>query len=182
MKPALGSARAANACVPTRGQQAVGLAVSLLVCFATSAVGALASVNAGSFYAGLARPAWAPPGWLFGPVWTVLFLFMAIAVWLVWRSPQPAAGQRAAKRVGIALFASQLAANALWSWLFFGWRLGAMAFAEVLVLWLLIACTLLAFWRISRPAGWLMLPYLLWVTFASVLNWALWRGNPALLG
>ena len=168
--------------MPTRGQQAVGLAVSLLVCFATSAVGALASVNAGSFYAELSRPAWAPPGWLFGPVWSVLFLFMAIAVWLVWRSPQPAAAHRAAKRAAMGLFASQLAANALWSWLFFGWRLGAIAFVEVLLLWLLIACTLISFWRVSRPAGLLMLPYWLWVTFASALNWSLWQLNPKLLG
>lgn len=178
MKRAFGSALAANAPVPTRAQQVAAFAVCVLLCFATSALGALASVNAGSFYAELTRPAWAPPGWLFGPVWSVLFLFMAIAAWLVWRAPQPPS----AKRVAFGLFASQLAANALWSWLFFGWRLGAMAFAEVLLLWLLIACTLVAFWRISRPAGLLMLPYWLWVTFASALNGSLWRLNPNLLG
>lgn len=178
MKPTFISHAAGDAPAPTRGQQAVAFAVCVLACFVTSALGALASVNAGSFYAELARPSWSPPGWLFGPVWSVLFLFMAIAAWLVWRAPQ----RPPAKRTAFGLFASQLVANALWSWLFFGWRLGAIAFVEVLVLWLLIACTLVSFWRISRPAGWLMLPYLLWVTFASVLNWSLWQLNPNLLG
>jgi translocator protein len=162
----------------SRSQQALGLAAWLALCFATSAVGALASVNAGEFYAALVRPAWAPPGWLFGPVWSALFVCMAVAAWLVWRS-QPA---RPSKSVALWLFVAQLAANALWSWLFFAWRLGGVAFTEVLLLWLLIACTIAAFWRCSPVASLLMLPYLLWVTFASVLNWVLWQANPGLLG
>jgi tryptophan-rich sensory protein len=158
--------------------QAFGLAGWLALCFATSAVGALASASAGSFYAGLARPAWAPPAWLFGPVWSALFLCMAVAAWLVWRSP--AAGRL--RSIALGLFVVQLAANALWSWLFFAWRLGGAAFADVLLLWELIACTIVAFWRVSRPASLLLVPYLLWVSFAAALNWALWRANPGVLG
>ena len=104
--------------------------------------------------------------------------FMAVAAWLVWRAPQ----SPALKRVALGLFGAQLVANALWSWLFFGWRLGGLAFADVLLLCVLIACTQFAFGRISRPAAWLLLPYLLWVGFASVLNWTLWQLNPNLLG
>jgi len=162
----------------SRPAQAIGFAGWLALCIATSAVGAFASKDAGAFYAALARPVWAPPGWLFGPVWSVLFLMMAVAVWLVWRV-QPVHPSRS---VALGLFVAQLAANALWSWLFFAWHLGAAAFAEVLLLWLLIAGTGVAFWRIKPLAGLLLVPYLLWVTFAAALNWALWRANPALLG
>jgi tryptophan-rich sensory protein len=102
---------------------------------------------------------------------------MAIAAWLAWRS----AGLPAA-RLAAGLFAMQLLANALWSWLFFAWRLGAAAFAEVLLLWLLILATAVAFWRISRLAALLLAPYLAWVSFAAALTWAVWRANPHLLG
>ena len=162
----------------SRPHQAFGFAVCLALCFVTSATGALASVNARSFYAELARPVWAPPGWLFGPVWTLLFLTMAVAAWLVWRVPQSSRS----RSVALGLFVVQLAANALWSWLFFAWRLGGAAFAEVLLLWLLIAFTVAAFWRVRPVAGMLLVPYLLWVTFAAALNFALWRLNPGLLG
>ena len=167
-----------NPTAASRPHQAFGLVVWLALCFATSAIGALASVSARSFYAELARPGWAPPGWLFGPVWTLLFLMMAVAAWLVWRAPQSSRS----RSVALGLFVVQLAANALWSWLFFAWRLGGVAFAEVLLLWLLIAFTLAAFWRVKPVAGMLLVPYLLWVTFAAALNFALWRLNPALLG
>lgn len=163
---------------PTRAQQALALLACVLLCFAASGIGALASVSAGPFYAELVRPTWSPPGWLFGPVWTILYLLMAVAAWLVWRAPQ----SPALKRVALGLFGAQLVANALWSWLFFGWRLGGLAFADVLLLGVLIACTQFAFGRISKPAAWLLLPYLLWVGFASVLNWTLWQLNPNLLG
>jgi tryptophan-rich sensory protein len=162
---------------PSVGIQAAALFVALGVTYAAAAVGALASVQARSFYAELARPEWAPPGWLFGPVWSALYTLMAIAVWLVWRSVGFAAARSA-----VGFFAAQLAANALWSWLFFAWRLGAAAFAEVLLLWALILATVVAFWRLSRLAAVLLVPYLAWVTFASALTWAVWRLNPQLLG
>lgn len=157
--------------------QAISLVVAFGVTYAAAAVGALASVQARSFYMELTRPEWAPPGWLFGPVWSALYALMAIAAWLVWRS----AGFPAA-RLAAGLFAAQLVANALWSWLFFAWRFGAAAFAEVVLLWLLILATAVAFWRTSRLAALLLAPYLAWVSFAAALTWAVWRANPQLLG
>lgn len=156
--------------------QTVGLAGWLAVAFAAASVGAVASIDAGAFYAQLVRPAWAPPGSVFGPVWSVLYLLMGIAAWLVWR-------EQGARNLGVALtfFVAQLCANALWSWLFFAWHQGAFAFAEVLVLLGLIAATVTVFWRIRRLAGVLMLPYLAWVGFASALTWAVWQGNPTVL-
>lgn len=154
--------------------QLVGLLGWLLAVFAAGAVGAVASVDAASFYAQLSKPSWAPPAWVFGPVWSVLYALMGVAAWLVWRSP-------GAKKVALGLFGVQLAANALWSWLFFAWHRGALAAVEVLVLLALIVATVAAFWRSSRLAAALMLPYVLWVSFASVLTWVVWRGNPVLL-
>jgi benzodiazapine receptor len=152
----------------------LGLLGWLLAAFVTAAVGAVASVDAASFYAQLSKPSWAPPAWVFGPVWTVLYGLMGIAAWLVWRSPGP-------KRAALTLFGTQLVANALWSWLFFAWHRGALAAVEILVLLALIVAMIVAFWRISRVAALLMVPYLLWVGFASLLTWAVWRSNPALL-
>lgn len=166
------------ASVFSRQRQALGFAGWLGLCLATSAAGALASVQAGAFYASLVRPPWAPPAWLFGPVWSALFLCMAIAAWLVWRAPPGGPG----RLLALALFLAQLVANAAWSWLFFAWRLGGAAFADIVLLWLLIAATLIAFWRRSPIAGLLLLPYLLWVGFAAALNWSLWQANPQVLG
>ncbi len=157
-------------------QQVAGLLGWLALAFATAAIGAVASVNAGSFYAELDRPPWAPPGWLFGPVWSTLYTLMGIAAWLVWRQRGLGDGRSA-----LLLFIAQLAANALWSWLFFAWRLGAMAFAEVVLLWCLILATVIAFKRISALAAGLLLPYLAWVSFASVLTFSIWQRNPGLL-
>lgn len=154
----------------------LGLFGWMALAFVTAGIGAAASVSAGTFYAELARPAWAPPAWLFGPVWTILYAMMGVAVWLVWLRSGLAGGKSA-----LALFVIQLIANALWSWLFFTWRLGGLAFLEILILWCLIAATIAAFWRIRKPAAALMIPYLAWVTFASVLNFTIWRMNPNLL-
>jgi benzodiazapine receptor len=156
--------------------QAIGLLAWLGLVFAAAAVGAMASIDAASFYAQLARPTWAPPASAFGPVWSVLYLLMGISAWLVWRET-PFKQLNAA----LLLFVAQLCANALWSWLFFSWRNGALAFAEVLVLLALIVATVIAFWRIRRLAAALMLPYLAWVCLASALTWSVWRNNPNLL-
>ena len=160
-----------------RLKQILGLVGWLVVSFIAAGIGAAASVQAGPFYAELVRPEWAPPGWVFGPVWTALYVLMGVAAWLVWR----VGGFRAAK-LALTLFLVQLALNALWSWLFFGWHLGAWAFADVLLLWAMIAATLIAFWRIRPLAGALLVPYLLWVSFASVLNYSVWQLNPQTLG
>jgi len=156
--------------------QAVGLIGWLAIVFVAAAIGAAASVEASTFYAQLARPAWAPPASAFGPVWSVLYLLMGIAAWLVWRE-RGVSNVRAA----LTLFVAQLCANALWSWLFFAWRNGAFAFVEVLVLLALIAATIVVFWRISRLVSVLMLPYLAWVCLASALTWSVWQSNPKVL-
>ncbi|MCM5569870.1 tryptophan-rich sensory protein [Burkholderiaceae bacterium FT117] len=162
---------------PSGRRRIAGLVGWLLVTFAAAAIGGIASASAGDFYARLVRPDWAPPGWLFGPVWTALYLTMGIAAWLVWRER----GFRGAP-AALALYMIQLAANALWTWLFFAWRLGGAAFAEVLLLWALILATAVAFWRVRPLAGALLLPYLGWVSFACALTWATWRLNPGLRG
>lgn len=156
--------------------RALGLVGWLLLTFGAAAIGAFASVNAGAFYGELTRPSWAPPGWIFGPVWSTLYVLMAVAAWWVWR----ARGFGGA-RIALVLFIAQLAANALWSWLFFVWHQGGLAFAEVLLLWGMIAATVVAFWRVSRLAAALLIPYLAWVTFASALNFTVWKLNPGLL-
>jgi len=160
-----------------RNKQFIGLVAWLVVSFITAAVGGAASIQAAPFYGQLVRPEWAPPAALFGPVWTALYALMGIAAWLVWR----VGGFRAA-RTALTLFLAQLALNALWSWLFFGWHLGAAALADIAVLWVLIAATILSFWRISPLAGVLLVPYLLWVSFASALNYSVWQLNPQFLG
>lgn len=157
-------------------KQLFGLLGWLAVSFAAAALGGLASANAEGFYEQLTLPAWAPPSWLFAPVWTLLYILMGAAAWLVWGEH----GFREA-RVALTLFLSQLAFNALWTWLFFAWRLGAMAFVEILVLWALVLCTVIAFWRVRPMAAALIIPYLIWVTFASALSYAIWQSNPALL-
>lgn len=161
----------------TQRRQITGLIAWLVASFVAAAIGGAASIQAGAFYAQLVRPEWAPPAGVFGPVWTVLYTLMGIAAWLVWRE----GGFRAA-RTALTLFLAQLAVNALWSWLFFGWHRGAMAFADIVLLSLLIVATLIAFWRVRSLAGALLLPYLAWVGFASALNYAVWQMNPGLLG
>ncbi|MBM0105278.1 tryptophan-rich sensory protein [Steroidobacter sp. S1-65] len=161
----------------SKQQQVVGFLVWLAICFAAAAIGSVASVRAGSFYLSLERPFWAPPASVFGPVWTFLYASMAVAAWLVWRE----GGFRYA-RTAFTVFLVQLALNALWSWLFFAWRLGGPAFVDILLLWLLIVATLIAFWRIRPLAGALLIPYLLWVSFAAALNYSVWQLNPQLLG
>ena len=150
----------------------IGFMGWMLVVFAAAALGGLASRHARDFYAGLAKPSWAPPGWVFGPVWSVLYVLMGIAAWLVWRT----AGWSGAS-TALSLFLAQLACNALWSWLFFAWRRGALAFADVVLLLVLIVATLLAFHSVETLAAILLLPYLAWVTFATALTWAVWRAN-----
>jgi len=154
----------------------MGLAGWLLVCFAAAGVGAFASRDAGTFYGQLLRPAWAPPAWLFAPVWSVLYALMGTSAWLVWRGPRTAKVQ-----ASLRLFIVQLIANALWTWIFFEWQAGALAFAEIILLWCLIGATVVMFGRISVPAAVLLLPYWIWVSFATALTWSTWRMNPGVL-
>lgn len=158
-------------------RQLVGFIGWLATCFVAAAIGGLASVQSSTFYLSLERPAWAPPAAVFGPVWSVLYGSMAIAAWLVWRE----SGWRHA-RTALLLFLAQLALNAVWSWLFFAWHLGLLAFIDILLLWALIVATVVAFWRIRPLAGALLIPYLLWVSFAMALSYTVWQLNPERLG
>lgn len=154
--------------------QILGLVACLLLTFAVAGIGAIASIDASIFYAHLAKPSWAPPGGVFGPVWSVLYFLMGVAAWLVWRTV-------GLQRIPTILFFLQLAANALWSWLFFAWHLGGLAMADVLLLFALIAATVVAFKHCNKVAMYLLVPYLVWVGFASLLTWAVWQRNPAIL-
>jgi translocator protein len=159
-----------------RPQRWSGLACWLIASYAAAAIGGLASLHAADFYTALTRPHWSPPAWLFGPVWSVLYTLMGVAVWLVWRE-----GAWHRHATALNLFVAQLAVNASWSWLFFAWHMGVAACVEIVVLWWLIIATTIAFWRVRAWAGVLMLPYLAWVGFASALSFAIWYMNPALL-
>jgi translocator protein len=142
----------------------------LALCFA--AAGTAVFVSTDGWYASLHKPAWNPPAWVFGPAWTVLYVMMAVAAWMVWR----AGGWKAQGRA-LGLFLLQWLLNALWTPLFFGLQRPGLAFAEITVLWLVLAATLWSFWRVRKAAGVLLVPYLAWVSFAAALNFTIWRLN-----
>ncbi len=144
----------------------------LVVVFVAASFGAV--FQPGAWYAGLAKPSFNPPSWVFAPVWTVLYVLMAVAAWLVWR----ARGSVAAAAAPLAAWLVQLMLNALWSWLFFGLHRMGLALVDIVALWFTIVVTIALFWRVRHLASWLMAPYLAWVSFAMVLNGALWRLNP----
>ena len=167
------SAVPATAWRPSALRQVVWLIGFIAVCFASAGLGAAAtSTSVGGWYQTLAKPSWNPPSWLFGPVWSALYLMMAVAAWLVWLGH----GWRAA-RTALTWFGIQLALNVLWSFLFFGLQRPGLAFAEILALWLSIVATCLAFRGKSVTAEWLLTPYLAWTSFAAFLNFAIWRMN-----
>lgn len=152
----------------------IALVVSLAIVYAVAAGGAMfTGAGVREWYPTLAKPSFTPPSWLFGPVWTLLYTLMAIAAWLVWRR----AGQ-AHVALPLALFAVQLVLNFAWSWLFFGLRRPDLGLADIVLLWVAILGTMIAFWRVSTVAGVLFIPYLLWVSLATALNYSLWKLNP----
>ena len=124
------------------------------------------------WFRSLLKPTWNPPNWLFGPAWTVLYIMMAVAVWMVWRC-----GGWRAQRGPLTLYLAQWALNALWTPLFFGLHRPGWALAEILILLPAILATLAAFWRVKRLAGALLIPYALWTGFATLLNYTIWRMN-----
>jgi translocator protein len=157
----------------SRKRQAIALVIAVAVCLGAAGVGSsLTLPSLGTWYAALAKPDWNPPNGVFGPVWTVLYLSMAVAAWLVWRE-----SQTSSVSVPLALFAVQLTLNMAWSGIFFYLHQIGAAVVAVLALWIFILATLLAFQRVSRAAALLMAPYLAWVTFASYLNFAVWKLN-----
>lgn len=151
----------------------LALVISLLICYAVAAGGSVfTATSVRDWYPTLIKPSWTPPSWLFGPVWTLLYTMMAVAAWLVWRRHGEAP-------VGLALgiFGVQLALNFAWSLLFFGLHRPDLAMLDIVALWLSILATIIIFYRLSTLAALLLIPYLLWVTFASALNYALWHLN-----
>jgi len=151
----------------------IALLCWFVLCFAVAAVsGKWTASEVPGWYQTLVRPAIAPPNWVFGPVWTLLYALMAIAAWQVWLS-----APSALRAWGLALFLAQLALNFVWSWIFFRQHAIGAALAEVVLLWALIGVTTLVFGRVAPLAAWLMAPYWAWVSFASVLNAAYWRLN-----
>ncbi|MDQ8186775.1 TspO/MBR family protein [Pelagicoccus sp. SDUM812002] len=160
-----------------KGKQIYKVVVSLGATYAVSAVGAVASISAKSFYSDLNQPGWAPPAYVFGPVWTILYTMMAIATWLVWRRVKTGSVSKE-----LTVYGAQLAVNGLWSWLFFKWNLGPAAFIDILLLLGLIVLNVFMYWRLNKWAGLLLLPYLAWVAFAAALCFAVWQLNPEELG
>jgi len=149
----------------------LGLIFWLGGCFAAAWVGS--RFQPGTWYAGLVKPALTPPNWVFGPVWTLLYILMGVAAWMVWQRRG-----RAGVALALTLFLLQLGLNVLWSYLFFGLQHPGLALLDIIALWLALLATLMAFRRLHRLAGGLLVPYLLWVSFAVYLNLQFWRLNP----
>lgn len=151
----------------------IGLISWTVLCFGVAGIGARWTAGeVRGWYRTLNRPVIAPPNWVFGPVWTLLYALMAVAAWRVWL-----ATPSTARTVGLTLFLVQLALNLAWSWIFFRSHAIGAALAEVVVLWLVIGITALVFGRVAPAAAWLLVPYLAWVSFATALNAAYWRLN-----
>jgi len=149
------------------------LIVFVAACLLVGSLGAISTASSvDTWYPGVTKPSWNPPNSVFGPVWTTLFIMMGVSVWLVWRRRH-----ESETRVAMIFFGGQLMLNALWSALFFGAQRPGWAAVEIVVLWLAIAGTIAIFARISKPAAWLLVPYLVWVSFATALNFAIWRLN-----
>ena len=150
-----------------------GLFCWIGICFAVAGAGGYwTAAEVRGWYRTLARPSYAPPDWLFGPVWSLLYLAMGIAAWLVWEMPASAD-----RSWGLELFVAQLALNLAWTWIFFVRHWLGAALAEIVGLLLAIAATTLVFSRVSSLAAWLLVPYLAWVSFATLLNFGFWRLN-----
>ncbi len=163
--------KSANPSRKSVGRQISALLGWVLICFAAALLGGV--FMPGEWYGLLKKPIWNPPNWIFGPVWTALYAMMAVAAWLVWKR-----GGFASQRTALSLFFLQLFFNALWSPLCFGAKNLGFALVDIGFLWLALTATVVAFYRTHRLAGALLLPYLAWVTFATALNFTLWRLNP----
>jgi benzodiazapine receptor len=152
----------------------ISLLLFLTASFAAGFIGSFANARGlPVWFQTLEKPSWNPPSWVFGPVWTSLYLLMGIAAWQVYETDD----DNRPRRTALIFFFIQLALNALWSWLFFGWQRPDLAFYEIVVLWICIAVTTRLFFLVRPSAGWMMIPYLAWTTFASILNFAIWQLN-----
>ncbi len=150
------------------------LIIAILICEVTGILsGFLSNSGRGPWFDSLVKPEWNPPSSVFGPVWTILYLLMGISLWLVWKSNAP----EPQKKQAMWLFAFQLFLNFWWSMIFFKFHAIGLAFAEIIMMWVLILFTIIYFSKISKPAAWLLVPYIAWVSFASILNYAIWMLN-----
>jgi benzodiazapine receptor len=148
------------------------LLISIVICELAGIIGSVFTApSIPIWYAGLEKPKLSPPNWVFGPVWTTLFVLMGIAAFLVWTRGL----ERKEVRTALGIFIGQLILNALWSIIFFGMKSPGGAFIEIIFLWLAIVVTIIAFYKISKPAAWLLIPYILWVSFAVYLNYSIWQ-------
>ncbi|MBU0610813.1 MAG: tryptophan-rich sensory protein [Armatimonadetes bacterium] len=155
-------------------RSATVLILLLLVVFAVGAGGSYFTASSvGTWYAQLQKPAFSPPDWVFAPVWALLYIFMAVAMWLVWREEEGASQVTPPQ----AMWLAQLILNLGWSVIFFGLRLPGLALVEIILLWSAVLATTMVFFRVSKVAGALMVPYVLWVSFAAVLNFGIWYVN-----
>lgn len=151
------------------------LIISILIPLIAGFIGSIATMSSiPTWYASLAKPAWAPPNWVFGPVWTTLYILMGIALFLVWRKGL----ERQDVKVAISIFGVQLVLNVLWSIIFFGFQSILGGLIEIVFLWIAILATIIVFYRISKAAGILLIPYIIWVTIALYLNYTLYLLNP----
>lgn len=157
-----------------RFRSVLSLLIILTATFAVGFVGAQGSLRGLDFwYIALNKPAWNPPGFVFAPVWTGLYVMMSVAAWQVWNHPDPSPR----RTWGLVVYGFQLVLNGLWPWLFFAFGKLAVSFVEILILLATLVLNAVLFAGIRRSAAWLFLPYLLWVTFAACLNFAIWRLN-----
>lgn len=148
----------------------IGLIIWIIICFVPAIIGS--QFGPGEWYQTLTKPDWNPPNWIFGPVWTLLYLLMGISVWLIWKDY----GLKTAA-IPIGFFIAQLILNALWSWFFFGLENVGLAFVDIIALWTFILITMIMFWKLNTWSGALLVPYIAWVSFATVLNYNIWQLN-----
>lgn len=152
----------------------IPLIISIFITESVGLIGAVfTSSNINSWYLTLAKPELSPPSWIFAPVWTILYALMGIAAFLVWKNGL----EEKRVRVALGIFGVQLFLNTIWSIIFFGLRNPGLALVDIILLWLAIAWTMVVFHKISKPAGWLLVPYILWVSFAAYLNYLIWVLN-----
>jgi len=152
----------------------IGVLIAIVICVIAGVIGSIFTTpSIPTWYASLNKPPFNPPNWIFGPVWTTLYILMGIAAYLVWRN---GIGKKEVK-TAVFVFALQLILNSLWSFIFFGQHWMLLAFCEIIILWLAILFTIIKFWPISTAAGLLLLPYIFWVSFASILNFSIWLLN-----
>ncbi|HWR33173.1 MAG TPA: TspO/MBR family protein [Chitinophagaceae bacterium] len=140
---------------------------------AGATAGFFTTTGVGSWYQTINKPSWNPPSWVFAPVWTTLYVMMGVALFLVWKSNTIGGF----KKTAITLFAIQLALNFLWSFIFFKQEQPGWALVEIIVMWVAILLTILAFAKVNKTAAWLLVPYISWVSFASILNYTIWKLN-----